>query len=293
MTEIIVHLTISGLIALQPSPSQPHRWRVVVPDFSASHHPHRAFFLVWTESLRPRVNAKEPYTIFPLKDSQTTISGVTAVNSAAPKELLTLFEAANVTSGKRAKVKHRSDLTPPPALEMWIADAGLEATWVDLTVPWYLKRKNGKVTKPRPIAEEVCLRFKTTQGTLKLFEGTSQEIEIAPKNGIIEIRLGNIVEGSGGFSKVDPHFPMYYEITQEPVPPGDRADLKTDKTGGGTVTPGHAEHELSTVKIKQSDVRLGWPAAVRSLDLAKLFPGPGPRSVTGENCPPIGGDRYP
>lgn len=306
MSDIIIHLTISGLIALQPYAVDDSKWRVTVPDFSA--HNHAAFFLVRTADLRPPVNEPEPYTLFWLQGEEITVTGVTPVGKPDfPRSLLTYFEASNVESGPRAKPHEGKTATDVPRLKMTIDGAGIDATWVDPNVSWYLERaKNGRPDKTakRPIAEEVCLRFVASGPTFKIETKSGKTFEIAANSGSAEIRLNNIDISDDSQPPVDPHFHLYYDVTQDPVPADDRAILKTDDRPGGRPKPGHG-HALSLVEITPANVRLGWPIPValngsvatnavqETRGIASLFGPNGKRSMTGSNCPPIGGDKYP
>jgi len=296
MANITVHLTISGLIALQPvvDTTSDYKWRVVVPDFTQHHHAKHAPFIALNVAemvIPPAGNS--PYTVIPLKSAFAEIDHVksTTTSSVLPDELLTLIEACDGSTADCRKVKARAQLKP--ALELWIADAEVSATFIDETVPWYLERsgttggavKNPKKGPKAAVAEEICLTFTTDEPSFKLVlqNGTTQTIELRPAAGkdTVEIALRNIGPPQpAGHENEDPHFQMYYEIVERP--PVQKARLKNDRKAGGTPTKRH-DHQLIGAEATPP------PAPKGDLSLLGQFV----MSMTGSNCPPIGGDPYP
>lgn len=312
MAETTVHLTISGIIALQhvdPAEGLPYKWRVVVPDHSGDqHHPHTAFFLVATADLVPPPQQRDQYTIYHLEGNVGRIDGVTAEGSYDfPDELITMEEACASPAGKCPKIKHGSEFGTTPALVLWIADAGIEATWMDGDTEWYFERpvqgKPPEKKRKKPdgiVAEEVCLTFKVPSNRLRLDlsggAGNAPSIELEPNsNGVIELRLGNIVPDElGTWRDEDPHFHMYYDMTRASDPARHRAKLKTDASAKGTTVKRHEGlHALSEARIPTVKLRGGTHHHGETSSRVTEDPGPGIRSVTGSNCPPVGGDPYP
>lgn len=295
MANITVHLTISGLIALQPvvDSGSDYKWRVVVPDFTQHQHAKHAPFIALNaaEMVSPPAG-KSPYAVIPLKGALAEIGQVksTGSSSTLPDELLTLSEACDGSTKDCGKIKSRSELSP--ALELWIADAEVSATFIDESVPWYLERngttggvvKNPKKGAKAAVAEEICLTFTTDQPVFKLVleNGTTQTIELRPAAGsdTVEIALRNIGPPQpAGHENEDPHFHMYYDIVK--ARPSREARLKNDKSAGGTPTR-HHDHQL----IRAEAAPLPSKGTVTLLDQFVM-------SMTGSNCPPIGGDPYP
>jgi hypothetical protein len=285
MANIIVHLTFSGLVALQPvsDPSIPYKWRITVPDFSTHAGAEHEAFLAYKDGA-------DAVQVVTLNEMTAHIDEGTATTiGTGQQEILTFREACDTTTATDcSKVKEWAAFDDVPALHLWVADAELSATAVDSTVPWFLDRGTGSPKQKSGthghIAEEVCLTFETTAKTLKLMldDGSKpvRGIEIPAKNDIIEVAVRNVGKDQDDSHKPkDPHFHMYYDILKGK--PAKKADLINKQATGGTLSNPH-KHQLQYVR---SDGSHAMPAKAAN---GKLGVG-----LTGANCPPGTGDPYP
>lgn len=299
MEKIIVHLTLTGILILQSSEDFAHRWRIIVPDLANSHH---AAFMLADSNYVVAVPPLPPNEIalFPMAGQIGKIDGILASGSSDfPQELITLAEACDRPPDRCVEVPLRSKQPRPPALELWVEEAGLEATFIDPNIEWRLERmRNGQPESKLKgfVTEEMCLTFKVAKNLVVNFKdgkGERRSIELRPNGqNVIELRLANIPPPSSKEEKLsDAHFRHYYDMTGG-YSPSDVAEPKgTAKGTELAAIQRHPEHALSL--ITKGVVQPGWPLQVPNPLTAASKGGTNViLSPTGANCPPVG-DPYP
>ena len=296
-----IHLTLSGLIILQPVEAQQpehdrhYKWRVLVPDFANSQHHHDAFVAVAGDELKPK---EAGIRIVDLKDMEVFIADVKAAGNASyPAEIIQLGAACDPSSATAGKIKKKKDVGKTPALELWVEDAEIHASGVDNSVEWQFDWP-GSGKKPGKhgfVAEEVCLKFTTTRTELALDFKVSGKVveslrlEPAPGAGTVEVAVRNITTDSIKHHQKDPHFHMYRDLLK--TPPGQFADLTNSMNASGAKTDPHG-HRLQYV-IHLGKIVKPAPPASSNEERGSHEGVKGTFSMTGSNCPPGGGHPYP
>ena len=296
LKEVIVHLTFSGLIVLQPvkQPAE-FNWRVVVPDFSEHACEKHEAFLAYEPTPGSAIQ------VVPLARMMAKIDdGTTAGASGIPEEMLDLRWDACEGEPDCGRPKEWAEFDSAPALQMWIKGGTLSASAVDTKVKWHFQRHNHQTGKPDEtpkkgpnqwLAEEVCLTFvalidETKPFELELDDGSLTKRTIAvvpelvqPDQRKVEIAFRNVgIHHHDEHEMEDPHFKMYYETMK--VRPAREARLKNKDVNGGPHSNPH-DHKLATVK---SDGKVLLADDTRSPKATGKS-----RSMTGSNCPPGGG----
>ncbi len=291
-TGTIVHLIITGIVALQPQGALDKPWRIVAPNLSAHNH-EPAIYVARAALVNPPAgNAK--LVRFPLDASTAAITGVKASGdtSTLPKEILTVDGICPMPAGKCAVLDPAKK--PAPALDMTVGAAGISASYLYPSVTWYLERASANPNKWTlgPVAEEICLTFEITTPTFKLqlnpVDPTKLPtvIELRPTvtNGPIELELSNTIRGTPNkHYRDDAHFHLYYESLLKGHVAKDQAKFKNDQTASGTGWrhPGHQHGvETSLVRLSEMDGEGLEP-------LRKAYHASGKYSIRGSNCPPI------
>jgi len=288
MAGTIVHLIITGIVALQPQGGLDKEWRIVVPDLSA--HSHTAAIYVARADLVNPPPGTAKLVGFRLSENTATIANVTASGNTTtlPTEILTVDEICQMPVGKCAKLEPA--ISPAPALDLKVAAAGIASAFWFPDVKWYIDRTKGnpKQWAHGAVAEEICLTFEIQTSTFKLtLDGAagSRTIELKPTANIVELEISNTIPGiSTKHFKDDPHFHLYYDSLLKGHVANDKAKFKNDQTSDGTGyrNPQH-KHGLETSLITISDADIVGVARSGSGKLSAKEK----YSIHNSNCPPI------
>ena len=306
MGNTIVHLIITGIVALSPAydgATKLDAWDVVVPTIASGsgHEPHVPHLMA-IESVSsggsPEVGSaflgdgtQADVNVWTLDNAHLSVVGKPGGthSDVMPADLLLMSHACT----QKDCSKLRRDLIDPrystpsgkaPAAARIRIPGQLVATWVDEGSPWYFVRE-GTTYPSMVIAQEICLLFEVPATKLEVLiaEADVNEYAIAVEPIIvggktrIELRLANLPQDeilgdtcppSGQVE--DHHFQAYYDMSRA-VGAFERAQLMEGSASGRVIEP--HKHQL-TLRRPPDKICVASPS--------------------GSNCPPTGwDDPYP